>query len=195
MFTSGLVIAAGYLIGSVSAAIIVARCLHLPDPRSQGSGNPGATNMLRIGGKKAGVLALLGDLVKGVLPVLLAKWLATPETVVAATGLAAFLGHLYPVFFGFRGGKGVATTLGVALGLYWPVGLAALGTWLLVAFLFRISSLAALVATLLIPFYIWWLRPEPAFLLVSVIITALLYWRHRSNIRNLINGTEGRIGA
>ncbi len=195
MFMFGLVIAAGYLIGSVSAAIIVARCLHLPDPRSHGSGNPGATNMLRIGGKKAGVLALLGDLLKGVLPVLLAKWLATPDAVVAATGLATFLGHLYPVFFGFRGGKGVATTLGVALGLYWPVGLAALGAWLLVAFLFRISSLAALVATLLIPFYFWWLRPEPAFVLVSILITALLYWRHRSNIRNLINGTEGRIGG
>ncbi|MEE8428595.1 MAG: glycerol-3-phosphate 1-O-acyltransferase PlsY [Gammaproteobacteria bacterium] len=192
---SGLVVAAGYLVGSVSAAIIVARCLHLPDPRRQGSGNPGATNMLRFGGKKAGLLTLLGDLLKGVLPVLLAKWLATPEAVVAATGLATFLGHLYPVFFGFRGGKGVATTLGVALGLYWPVGFAALGTWLLTAFLFRISSLAALVATFSIPFYFWWLHPEPAFVLVSILITAILYWRHRSNIRHLINGTEGRIGG
>lgn len=195
MWLSVSLIVIGYLTGSISAAIIVGRWLDLPDPRVAGSKNPGATNLLRIGGKKAGVLALLGDMLKGILPVLLAKWLDQPAAIMGAAGLAAFLGHLYPVFFGFRGGKGVATTLGVTLGLYWPAGLAALVTWLSVAVLFRISSLAALVTALLIPVYFWWLRPEPAFLLVSVVMTALLYWRHRSNIRNLIDGTEGRIGG
>jgi glycerol-3-phosphate acyltransferase PlsY len=195
MWMSGLLIATGYLIGSISTAVIVGRWLQLPDPRAQGSGNPGATNMLRIGGKKAGILTLAGDLLKGVVPVLLAKSMAATAIVVAATGLATFLGHLYPVFFKFRGGKGVATTLGVALGLHWPVGLAAISTWLVTAFLFRISSLAALVATLLIPIYFWYLQPEPAYLIVSAVITVILYWRHRSNIRNLINGTEGRIGG
>ena len=191
---SALLIATGYLIGSIAAAIVVGHWLHLPDPRSKGSKNPGATNMLRIGGKVAGALTLLGDMLKGVLPVLLAQGLGASTTVVATTGLATFLGHLYPVFFRFRGGKGVATSLGVTLGFHWPVGLAAMGTWLLVALVFRISSLAALVTALLIPFYFWWRYPEPAILLVSAVITVLLYWRHRGNIRNLIDGAEARFG-
>jgi len=195
MWMSALLIATGYLIGSIAAAIVVGHWLHLPDPRSKGSKNPGATNMLRIGGKVAGALTLLGDMLKGVLPVLLAQGLGASTTVVATTGLATFLGHLYPVFFRFRGGKGVATSLGVTLGFHWPVGLAAMGTWLLVALVFRISSLAALVTALLIPFYFWWRYPEPAILLVSAVITVLLYWRHRGNIRNLIDGTEARFGA
>lgn len=195
MLLATLLIVTGYLVGSLSTAVLVGRWLHLPDPRGQGSGNPGATNMLRIGGKKAGALTLIGDMLKGVAPVVLAHSLDMPVTVEAGTGLAAFLGHLYPVFFRFRGGKGVATMLGVALGLHWPVGLAALATWLLVAVLFRISSLAALVTALLIPAYFWLLRPEPAFLLTSALITTMLYWRHRSNIRSLLDGTEERIGA
>ncbi|MGA7800560.1 MAG: glycerol-3-phosphate 1-O-acyltransferase PlsY [Gammaproteobacteria bacterium] len=183
----------GYLVGSLSAAVIVGRLMGVADPRTQGSGNPGATNMLRLGGKKAGVITLLGDMIKGLAPVLVAQALGAPPPVLAAVGLAAFLGHLYPVFFGFRGGKGVATYLGVLFGLYWAVGLATIATWLVMAVLFRISSLAALAAALLTPAYFWWLRPDPAFVAAASVMTALLYWRHRSNIRRLLDGTEGRI--
>ncbi|HKJ08786.1 MAG TPA: glycerol-3-phosphate 1-O-acyltransferase PlsY [Gammaproteobacteria bacterium] len=183
----------GYLIGSLSTAVLVGRLLGMADPRTQGSGNPGATNMLRLGGRKAGAVTLLGDMAKGVAAVLVAWALNAPPTVLALVGLAAFLGHLYPVFFGFRGGKGVATFLGVLLGLYWVVGLATVGTWLVMAAIFRISSLAALVAAVLAPLYFWWLHPEPAFIAVAAVMTALLFWRHRDNIRRLLGGTEGRI--
>ncbi|MEJ2687799.1 MAG: glycerol-3-phosphate 1-O-acyltransferase PlsY [Gammaproteobacteria bacterium] len=183
----------GYLIGSLSAAVLVGRLLGMADPRTQGSGNPGATNMLRLGGRKAGAITLLGDMAKGVAAVLVAWALHAPPTVLALVGLAAFLGHLYPVFFGFRGGKGVATFLGVLIGLYWPVGLATVVTWLVMAAVFRISSLSALVAAVLAPLYFWWLHPEPAFMAVAAVMTALLFWRHRDNIRRLLGGTEGRI--
>jgi len=183
----------GYLIGSLSTAVLVGRLLGMADPRTQGSGNPGATNMLRLGGRKAGAVTLLGDMAKGVAAVLVAWALNAPPTVLALVGLAAFLGHLYPVFFGFRGGKGVATFLGVLLGLYWVVGLATVGTWLVMAAIFRISSLSALVAAVLAPLYFWWLHPEPAFIAVAAVMTALLFWRHRDNIRRLLGGTEGRI--
>lgn len=187
------IILAGYLIGSVSTAVIVGRLMGLADPRSEGSGNPGATNMLRIGGKMAGALTLAGDMLKGVIAVLLARHFGASATVQAATALAAFLGHLYPLYFGFKGGKGVATALGVLLGLYWPAGLATIATWLVVAAIFRISSLAALVAAALAPIYLWRLQPEPALIAAMIIMTVMLYWRHRENIRNLIAGTEGTI--
>jgi glycerol-3-phosphate acyltransferase PlsY len=193
MLTDLLLIAAGYLMGSVSSAIITCRLLGLPDPRSQGSGNPGATNVLRVGGRKAAAATLAGDMLKGLIPVLIARVLQADLPVQAGVAVAAFLGHLYPVFFGFRGGKGVATALGVLLGLHWPVGLATIATWLVVAYVFKISSLAALVAILLTPLYVWWLRPEPALLAAVIFMGVLLFWRHRSNIENLFKGTEERI--
>lgn len=182
-----------YLLGSISSAIIVCRVLGLPDPRGQGSGNPGATNVLRIGGKKAAAITLMGDMLKGLIPVLLAKLLGASITVQALVALAAFLGHLYPIFFGFRGGKGVATALGVLLGLHWPVGLLTIATWLVIAKLFKISSLSALISMLVAPLYIWWLIPDRSLIIAVVFMVALLFWRHRSNIRNLMQGTEGHL--
>ena len=182
-----------YLLGSISSAIIVCRILGLPDPRGQGSGNPGATNVLRIGGKKAAAITLMGDMLKGLIPVLVAKLFGASIALQALVALAAFLGHLYPIFFGFRGGKGVATALGVLLGLHWPVGLLTIATWLVIAKLFKISSLSALISMLLAPLYIWWLVPDRSLFIVVVFMVALLFWRHRSNIRNLIKGTEGHL--
>ncbi|MDH3899495.1 MAG: glycerol-3-phosphate 1-O-acyltransferase PlsY [Gammaproteobacteria bacterium] len=188
-----LLVLGGYLCGSVSTAIITCKLMGLPDPRTEGSQNPGATNVLRIGGKKAAFATLAGDMLKGLVPVLIAQALQAGPVILAATALAAFLGHLYPVFFGFQGGKGVATALGVLFGLSWQVGLAVAGIWLVMALLFHISSLAALTAMLLAPVCFGWLQPEPAFIGVMVIITALLFWRHRSNIRDLLDGKEGKI--
>ena len=188
-----LLIIAAYLMGSLSTAIITCKLMGLPDPRTQGSGNPGATNVLRLGGKKAAAITLFGDALKGVLPVLVAHALTDSPLILALTALGAFLGHLYPIFFRFRGGKGVATAFGVLIALAWPVGLAVLVTWLAMAFLFKISSLSALTAAVLAPFYMWWLRPEQAFLAVTVLISLLLIWRHRSNIKNLITGKEDKI--
>jgi glycerol-3-phosphate acyltransferase PlsY len=188
-------IAAAYLVGSVITAVAACRLLGLPDPRSAGSHNPGATNVLRVGGKQAALITLAGDMLKGAVPVLVAKLLALPGPVVAATALAVFLGHLYPVFFRFQGGKGVATGLGVILGLTWPVGLAMLGTWLMVAFVWRYSSLSALTAAVLSPLYALLLTPEPAYIATVCAMAGLLVWRHRENIRRLLAGTEGKIGA
>lgn len=186
-----LLIGAGYLLGSVSSAILVCRLMALPDPRAHGSGNPGATNVLRVGGKKAGAVTLFGDMLKGLLPVLAAQWLGASSTLVAGVAVAAILGHLFPVFFGFRGGKGVATALGALLGASWPVGLAVMLTWLIVFGLSRISSLSALSAFVLAPLYAWWLQGEAVFVAAVGLITLLLIWRHRSNIRKLLGGTEG----
>lgn len=188
------IVVAAYLLGSISSAVIVGRLLGTADPRTRGSGNPGATNMLRIGGKKAGAITLVGDMLKGLLAVLIARALGAGAEVQALAATAAFLGHLFPVFFGFRGGKGVATALGALLGLQWSAGLWVIGTWLVVAAAFRYSSLAALIAAAAAPFYMWWLQPEPAVVGAAALMSVLLYWRHRSNIRNLLSGTEGRIG-
>jgi glycerol-3-phosphate acyltransferase PlsY len=188
-----ILIFAAYLAGSLSAAIITCRLMGLPDPRTQGSGNPGATNVLRHGGKKAAAITLLGDAIKGVVPVVVAHLIGASPLILALTALAAFLGHLYPVFFNFRGGKGVATAFGVLVALAWPVGIALLATWLIMAKLFNISSLAALAAACLSPLYMWWLRPEQEFITVAVVISLMLLWRHRSNIRNLMAKTEGKI--
>jgi len=195
MLMNSLLILAAYLLGSVSTAVITCRLMGLPDPRQVGSGNPGATNVLREGGKKAAIITLLGDMLKGLLPVLAGHALGVPAPVLAAIGLAAFVGHLYPVFFGFKGGKGVATALGVTLGFNWALGLAVLGTWLAVAFGSRISSLSALVTALLAPVYTWLITGSVALVIAGGVMTLLVFWRHRSNIRNLINGTEGKIGS
>lgn len=184
-----------YLIGSVATAVLTCRLLGLPDPRTVGSGNPGATNVLRMGGKKAAIITLLGDMLKGLIPVLAAQALGFADAWLGAVALAAFVGHLFPVFFGFKGGKGVATALGVLLGLSWGVGALVLVTWLAVAAISRISSLSALVAALLAPAYTAWLTGSPWLIATTVAMTVLIYWRHRSNIRNLLAGTEGRIGA
>jgi glycerol-3-phosphate acyltransferase PlsY len=193
MIIDFLLVLGGYLFGSISTAVLTCRLMGLPDPRTEGSRNPGATNVLRLGGKKAAFLTLTGDMLKGLVPVLIAQALHASPLILSATALAAFLGHLYPVFFGFQGGKGVATALGVILGLYLPAGLGVAAIWLLMAFLFRISSLSALTAMLLAPVVFWLLKPEPAFISVMIVITLMLFWRHRSNIRDLLSGTEGKI--
>jgi len=180
----------GYLLGSLSSAIIVSRLMGLPDPRTQGSGNPGATNVMRTGGKKAAAITLLGDLLKGLIPVLIAWMLGASLEIQLLVALAAFLGHLYPVFFGFAGGKGVATAAGVLLALDWRVGLAALATWLLMFKLKKISSLSALTATAMTPIYIWLITGSATFVLFGAILAVLVFWRHRSNIQKLLDGTE-----
>jgi glycerol-3-phosphate acyltransferase PlsY len=188
-----------YLIGSVSFAVIVSRVFSLPDPRSYGSGNPGATNVLRTGRKAAAALTLLGDSIKGWFAVFLAQQLADPAAVEAGMAWAAVavtLGHMYPAFFRFQGGKGVSTALGVmiALNIYLAAGAAA--TWIIIAFFFRISSLAALVAALFAPFSALLLYDaRHPYLWSLAVIAILLFWRHRTNIRNLLAGRESRIGG
>ena len=183
-----------YLFGSISTAVVIARTMGLQDPREVGSKNPGATNILRYGGKTAAVLTLAGDVLKGVLPVLLARALTADAVTITLCGFAAFLGHLFPVFFSFRGGKGVATALGVWLAINPWVGLALAGTWALMALLFRYSSLSALTAAIAAPFYVVWLSPGVPYISTMIVMSAILIFRHRSNIRNLIVGTETKIG-
>ncbi|XSG86032.1 MAG: glycerol-3-phosphate 1-O-acyltransferase PlsY [Methylohalobius sp. ZOD2] len=185
----------GYVLGSISSAVIVCKLWRLPDPRTIGSGNPGATNVLRLGNKRAAAVTLLGDVLKGWVPVVLAQWLTGDPTIAAAAGLAAFLGHLYPVFFGFQGGKGVATALGVFAGIHWGVGLLLAATWLAMAKLTRISSLSALTASALAPIYVHWILRTPWITAMATIIAGWLIWRHRDNIRRLLQGEEGRIGG
>lgn len=184
-----------YLIGSLSFAVIISRLFGLPDPRKHGSGNPGATNMLRTGRKSAAALTLLGDMSKGWLVVYLARYFGSQyDMEIIATycaALAVFLGHLYPVFFGFKGGKGVATALGVLLGISLWLGLATLASWLLVFLITRISSLAALTAATVAPIIGAYLIGGMLPVVVLCIISALIFWRHRTNIRRLLTGEEG----
>ncbi|MGR9105362.1 MAG: glycerol-3-phosphate 1-O-acyltransferase PlsY [Gammaproteobacteria bacterium] len=190
-----LLVPLGYLFGSVSTAILVCRALGLPDPREQGSKNPGATNVLRYGGKKAAALTLFGDLIKGTLPVVAAIGLGAAPPIVGAVGCAAFLGHLYPVFFGFQGGKGVATAAGAFFGFHWFLGTIAIATWLLCVKITRISSLSAIVAASLAPLYGWWLLDSKALLWATLLISVVCISRHRLNIQRLLRGEEGRIGG
>jgi glycerol-3-phosphate acyltransferase PlsY len=185
-----LFVPAAYLIGSISSAIIICRLMGLPDPREQGSGNPGATNVMRIGGKKAAAITLLGDMLKGLIPVYAANVLELPAELVAATGLAAFMGHLYPVFFGFKGGKGVATSVGVLLGFSWVLGFAFMATWFLIYKLGKISSLSALIASILSPVFAWFIAGNEAIVAASLIMTVFLLWRHKGNIQRLLAGEE-----
>jgi acyl phosphate:glycerol-3-phosphate acyltransferase len=194
---------AAYLVGSLSFAVIVSRIMGLNDPRTFGSKNPGATNVLRSGSKLAAVLTLLLDAVKGWLPVMAVKWWGQPygleEGTMALVGLAAFLGHLFPVFFRFVGGKGVATALGVLMATSGWLGLATVLTWLIIAYFFRYSSLASLVAAVFAPvYYIFgdgaaWLMNKNL-LLSTVLMSALLIWRHVENISRLVKGTESKLG-
>ena len=184
-----------YLLGSVSFAVLMSRAFRLPDPRTYGSHNPGATNVLRSGKKAAAALTLLGDAAKGWLAVWLAlHFMPGDYTLVAAVALAVFLGHLFPVFLRFKGGKGVATALGVLLALNIWLGLSVLATWLVVALVFRLSSLAALLAAVGAPVYAWLLALPREYVLVSVVMSLLLIWRHKSNIQNLLAGKESKIG-
>ncbi|MCW1965512.1 glycerol-3-phosphate 1-O-acyltransferase PlsY [Polynucleobacter sp.] len=198
-----LLIPVAYLIGSISFAVVVSKCMQLPDPHSYGSGNPGATNVLRTGNKLAAVLTLLGDALKGFIAVMLARILLGDESLSSTLGswvlcgvvIAVFLGHLFPIFHGFKGGKGVATACGILFGINWVLGIATLGTWVIVATFMRYSSLAALSAAIFGPIYfvfLFGLQPMGVALLV---VSLLLIWRHKSNIQNLLNGTESRIGS
>lgn len=194
MLINSLLIIGAYLLGSISGAIVVTKLMNLTDPRTQGSGNPGATNVLRHSGKTAALLTLLIDINKAVVAVWIAILFTDNVNILAAVGLAAFLGHVYPIFFKFKGGKGVATTLGILLILTWQVGVAALVTWLMTALVFRYSSLAAILTAILTPVYMYFFTAELAYVVMSCIITVLLLLRHRSNIDNLLNGKEDKIG-
>lgn len=189
---------AAYLLGSVSFAIVVSKVFRLADPRTFGSGNPGATNVLRTGNKLAAALTLLGDCVKGVVPVALAVYfdepLALGDAGIALVSIAVFAGHLWPLFFRFKGGKGVATALGVLIGLNPILGFATLSTWIVIAYAFRYSSLAALISALFAPFYYTLLFGLSPIGIAIVVMSALLIWRHRGNIANLIAGKESKIG-
>lgn len=194
MIIPSLFIILSYLMGSLSTAIIVCKLMGLPDPRSQGSGNPGATNVLRIGGKRAAAITLFGDLLKGFIPIALARVFITEPLWLALIAFAALLGHLFPIFFRFQGGKGVATSFGMLLGLSWPTALVVLVTWLLMAAIFRISSLSALTASLVAPLAMLWFSPHVEFFWMTCAMTLVLLISHRSNLRNLFAGKEGKIG-
>ena len=198
-----LLIPLAYLIGSISFAVVVSKCMCLPDPHTYGSGNPGATNVLRTGNKLAAVFTLIGDALKGFFAVMLARLLLGDESpnstlgswVLCGVVLAVFLGHLFPVFHGFKGGKGVATACGILFGVNWILGLATLSTWIIVAMFLRYSSLAAIAAAIFGPIYFVFLFGFQPMGLALLVVCALLIWRHRSNIANLLNGTESRIGS
>lgn len=194
-----LAIIGAYLLGSLSFAVIVSHCMGMPDPHSYGSGNPGATNVLRSGRKSAAALTLLGDALKGWLAVWLASyyqftWQLDNNTI-AIVAVAVLVGHMWPLFFKFKGGKGVATALGVLLALSWPTALICAAVWLIMAFGFKVSSLAALIATLISPFVAWWFIPHHNWIIAIVIIDLLVLYRHKSNIKNLLSGKESKIGA
>lgn len=190
-----LLVIAAYLLGSINSAILVSQAMGLPDPRTLGSGNPGATNVLRTGNKFAATITLLGDLLKGFIPVVIIDTLVSNEPLVAAVGLAALLGHMYPIYYRLRGGKGVATLLGVLLGMEWILGMQWIILWITVALIFRYSSLAALAATFITLCSSWvWFKDKwiPG---VLTIITVLIFWQHRSNISNLLSGNESKLGT
>jgi acyl phosphate:glycerol-3-phosphate acyltransferase len=197
-FNSLAAVVVAYLVGSLSFAVLVSRGFGLADPRSYGSRNPGATNVLRSGHRAAAILTLALDALKGYVPVWLALWLAPRfgfgETTIAFVGLAAFLGHLWPVFFRFEGGKGVATAVGVLLALNPWLGLATLATWVIIALFFRYSSLASIVAAVFAPFYQLLIWEPSAIALAVAVMSLLLIWRHSGNIRKLLAGTESKLG-
>lgn len=194
----GLLILGSYFIGSISFAVVVSKAMRLPDPHSYGSGNPGATNVLRTGNKVAALLTLVGDAAKGYVAIAIARVMVGVEVdswVLPLAAIAAFVGHLFPVFHGFKGGKGVATALGILLAINWVLGLTTLSTWLIVAVFMRYSSLAALIAALFAPLYFIFLFGVQPMAAAVAAMSALLIWRHKGNIEKLLNGTEGKIGG
>ncbi len=198
MIIAASIVVAAYLLGSISFAVVVSRAFRLPDPHEYGSGNPGATNVLRTGNKAAALLTLVGDGVKGWLAVFLAgvaaNALGAPAWAVPASALAVFIGHLYPVFHGFAGGKGVSTAAGIVYALHWPLGVVLMTSWLAMALIFRISSLAALTAAVLMPVGGFYFFGNALTAWTLTAITALLFWRHRANIRQILEGREKPIG-
>ena len=194
-----LVVVLAYLLGSLSFAVIVSKAMGMADPRSYGSGNPGATNVLRSGKKKAAILTLLGDALTGLVAVVIAKCLLDAghitEATVAWVSVAVLVGHMWPVFFGFKGGKGVATAVGVLFALSWPVALICTIVWLIMAFGLKISSVAALVATVLSPVLAWYFIDEASWCWAILVIAVLVLYRHKSNIQNLLSGKETKIGG
>jgi glycerol-3-phosphate acyltransferase PlsY len=195
MFLYLILVGLAYLFGSISSAIVLCRIAGYPDPRRQGSGNPGASNILRLYGKKEAAITLAGDLLKGLLPLLIGRALQVPEVILASLGVAAFLGHLYPIFFQFEGGKGVATFIGILYGLAWPAGVAFMLVWVVIAATFRYSSLSALVATALSPALVFISVPSYAYLTATLLMAGFIFWRHQANIRKLLSGTERKIGS
>jgi len=199
VLVAALIVIGAYLVGSISFAVVVSRAFGLPDPHEYGSRNPGATNVLRTGNKRAALLTLLGDGLKGFVAVYAAQRLASayalPDSLIAAVALAVFLGHLYPVFHAFRGGKGIATAAGIVFALHWPLGLLLSVIWLTMAFGFKISSLAGLTVAALMPLGMFYVRGGADPIALAMLpIAALLFWRHRENIRQLVSGAERTIG-
>jgi glycerol-3-phosphate acyltransferase PlsY len=182
-----------YLLGSISSAIITCKLMGLQDPRTTGSRNPGATNVLRLGGKKAAIITLFGDMLKGLVPVLIAAQFGVDNMTLALVGFFAFLGHIFPLYYGFKGGKGVATYFGVILGINWQVGLVALLIWLTVALLLKISSLSALVSMFLTPFVMWNFTHSVELTTAVIVMSMIAFWRHTSNILALVSGREEKI--
>jgi glycerol-3-phosphate acyltransferase PlsY len=199
VIAAALIAVAAYLLGSISFAVVVSRAFGLPDPHEYGSGNPGATNVLRTGHRKAALLTLAGDGLKGFVAVVLAQLAAAkfgaPGWTVPVATLAVFIGHLFPVFHGFRGGKGVATGAGIVFALHWPLGLVLTVIWLTMAFGFKISSLAALTAALLMPLGMFYVQGPTLTAWAMVPIALLMFWRHKENIRQLVQGKERSIGS
>jgi len=185
---------AAYLIGSISTAIITCKIMGIKDPRNTGSNNPGATNVLRHGGKKAAIITLFGDMLKGLIPVLLAVQLQFEATGVALVGLCALLGHIFPLYYGFKGGKGVATFYGVILAMNWLAGLIALAIWLFIAVVLKISSLSALVSIFATPFILWYFSNSIELTAAVASMSLLVFWRHKKNIQALLQGSEAKIG-
>lgn len=188
-----LFVALAYLIGSFSTAIITCKIMGLEDPRKTGSNNPGATNVLRHGGKKAAIITLLGDMLKGLIPVLLIIQFQADTLTVALVGLFALLGHIFPVYYGFKGGKGVATYYGVILGINWLIGLIAIAIWLIMAALLKISSLSALISIFLTPFILWHFSQSVELTSSVALMSMLVFWRHKKNIKSLLQGSEEKI--
>jgi glycerol-3-phosphate acyltransferase PlsY len=185
----GLLLSA-YLLGSISSAILLSKLMGFTDPRSEGSKNPGATNVLRIAGKKAAFFTLVGDCLKGLIPVLIAHWLSGDPLVIALTGFSAFMGHCFPLFFGFKGGKGVATAIAVCVGYNWLIGIIIISIWLMFAKVFKISSLAAIISFATLPALVYWQDALWSTTGVFALMSAILIWRHKANIQRLLQGTE-----
>ena len=192
--TTSLFIVLAYLLGSLNFAIIVCKAVGFPDPRQEGSRNPGATNVLRLGGKKLAIFVILGDILKGVIPVLLAKMCGIENIALSIIALAAVVGHIYPIFFKFEGGKGIATMLGAILALSFLVGLILIATWILIAVLSRFSSLASIVSVITLPLYLLFFSHH-TYIFPMLVLSVIVLIRHRANIQRLINHTEPKLGA
>ena len=190
MLETNALILFAYLLGSISSAILLSKLMGFEDPRSSGSKNPGATNVLRIAGKKAAFFTLVGDVLKGLIPVLAAQLLEAGPFIIAMTAFAAFIGHCFPIFFEFKGGKGVATAIAGTVGFDWFSGAALIGIWLLLAKVFKISSLAAIISFGLLPVVVYWRYENSMVTAVFAVLSIILIWRHRGNIQRLMSGTE-----